>query len=66
MAASDGSAANHTAPNTPEQRARRLELVLRELRKSAGVHAAPQLLLAKAVAGLEHELAAVRRQLGRR
>lgn len=65
MAASHGSAANQTAPKTLEHRARRLDMVLRELRKRARGHPAPH-LVARAIEGLDAELAAVRRQLGRR
>ncbi len=48
-----------------ERHARKLDLVVGELRKRAPRHPAPQ-LINRAIEGLEAELAAVRRQLGRR
>ncbi len=53
------------APTALEHRAHRLEMVVRELRKRAHRHPAPH-LIGQAIAGLEVELTAVRRQLGRR
>jgi hypothetical protein len=47
-----------------EHRARRLDLVVRELRKRARNHPAPH-LIGQAIEGLEAELIAVRRKLHR-
>jgi hypothetical protein len=52
-------------PTALEHRARRLDMVVRELRKRAKGHPAPH-PIGQALAGLEVELTAVRRQLGRR
>ena len=55
-----------TGANTRHARnTRRLDMVLRELRKRAANHPAPH-LIGRAIEGLEAELAAVRRQLGQR
>jgi hypothetical protein len=52
------------APTALEHRARRLDMVVRELRKRARHHPAPH-LIAQAVEGLESELMAVRHRLRR-
>ena len=52
------------APAALEHRARRLDMVVRELRKRARHHPAPQ-LISQAIEGLEAELIAVRRRLHR-
>jgi hypothetical protein len=64
MTSSPGVARTTIAPTTLEHRARRLELVVRELRKRARNHPAPQ-LIGQAIDGLDAELIAVRRKLHR-
>lgn len=65
MRSSVGSIPTAIVPTRLEHRARRLDMVVRELRKRAQNHPAPH-LIGQAIAGLEAELTAVRRQLGRR
>jgi hypothetical protein len=65
MPDSPGPIRTAVVPTALEHRARRLDMVVRELRKSARNHPAPH-LIGRAIAGLEVELTAVRRQLGRR
>ena len=62
MTSSPGVIRTPIAPTALEHRARRLELVVRELRKRARNHPAPQ-LIGQAIDGLEAELIAVRRKL---
>jgi hypothetical protein len=64
MASSPGALPTRVAPTALEHRARRLDSVVRELRKRARHHPAPH-LIGQAIAGLEAELIAVRRKLGR-
>jgi hypothetical protein len=65
MAPPHGSIPATIAPTALEHRARRLDMVVRELRKRARNHPAPH-LIGQAIDGLEAELVAVRRKLGRR
>ena len=65
MSAPSAHVSSSTRPPLPAHRARRLELVLHELRKRARHHPAPH-LIRQAIDGLEAELAAARRQLARR
>ena len=64
MAPSPGVIRTAIAPTALEHRARRLDSVVRELRKRARHHPAPH-LIGQAIEGLEAELIAVRRKLGR-
>jgi hypothetical protein len=64
MAPSPAMTPARTSPATLEHRARRLTLVVRELRKRSRNHPAPH-LIGHAIEGLEAELIAVRRQLHR-
>jgi hypothetical protein len=57
-----GSIPTAIVPTALEHRARRLETVVRELRKRVPGHPAPH-LVGQAIAGLEAELIAVRRKL---
>ena len=64
MAFTPGVSPTRVAPTALEHRARRLDSVVRELRKRARGHPAPH-LIGQAIEGLEAELIAVRRKLGR-
>jgi hypothetical protein len=64
MAAPGTNAPGSARVPLPAHDAKRLDLVLRELRKRARHHPAPH-LIGRAIEGLEAELAAVRRQLTR-
>jgi hypothetical protein len=64
MASPSGAIRTPIAPATLEHRARRLDMVVRELRKRARHHPAPH-FIGQAIEGLEAELIAVRRKLGR-
>ena len=64
MATSPAAIRTATAPTALEHRARRLDMVVRELRKRARHHPAPH-LIGQAIEGLETELIAIRRKLGR-
>ena len=64
MAFTPGVSPTRVAPTPLEHRARRLDSVVRELRKRARRHPAPH-LIGQAIEGLEAELIAVRRKLGR-
>jgi hypothetical protein len=63
MAFPHGSIPTTITPTALEHRARRLDMVVRELRKRVRHHPAPH-LIGQAIEGLEVELTAVRRQLG--
>jgi hypothetical protein len=65
MASPHGPIPTAIAPTALEHRARRLDMVVRELRRRARNHPAPH-LIGQAIDGLEAELVAVRRKLGRR
>ena len=64
MASSPAALRTALAPTTLEHRARRLDMVVRELRKRARHHPAPH-LIGQAIDGLETELIAIRRKLHR-
>jgi hypothetical protein len=64
MASSPAAMPSTIAPKALEHRARRLDRVVRELRKRARHHPAPH-LIGQAIEGLEAELIAVRRTLQR-
>ncbi|HEX6618624.1 MAG TPA: hypothetical protein VF024_03135 [Solirubrobacteraceae bacterium] len=64
MASSPAMTRTAIAPTALEHRARRLDMVVRELRKRARHHPAPH-LIGQAIEGLEAELIAVRRKLHR-
>ena len=64
MAPSPAVIRTAAAPAALEHRARRLDMVVRELRKRARHHPAPH-LIGQAIEGLEAELIAVRRRLHR-
>jgi hypothetical protein len=65
MPFSSGSLPTAVVPTALEHRARRLEMVVHELRKRAGSHPAPH-LIGQAIEGLEAELITVRRKLRHR
>jgi hypothetical protein len=62
MTSSPGVIRTAIAPTALEHRARRLDMVMHELRKRARHHPAPH-LIGQAIEGLEAELVAVRRKL---
>ena len=64
MASSPAMSPSRIPPTALEHRARRLDLVVRELRRRARHHPAPH-LIGQAIEGLEAELIAVRRKLHR-
>ena len=64
MASSPAALRTALAPTALEHRARRLDMVVRELRKRARHHPAPH-LIGQAIDGLETELIAIRRKLHR-
>lgn len=62
MRSSPGSIPTAVVATALEHRARRLEMVVHELRKRARRHPAPH-LIGQAIEGLDAELVAVRRKL---